>query len=175
LGKKMKMFYKIKIVTILLLFTALLGSAYADIDSLREEGFYSKSKAEHPVVHSCSVIAPQKKDYNYIHIYNLKARIVKLRSEWYTSVKEVIEEKNYCEDTDVNMQWEILIQKHPGDMQIHALHALRLGLCFKVDRGDLSVDQATDIFENMRSALISAKEREREEELENDKSKEKNL
>lgn len=46
---------------------------------------------------------------------------------------------------------------------------------FQVDRGDLSVDQATDIFENMRSALISAKERVREEELENDKSKEKNL
>ncbi len=78
----------------------------------------------------------------------------------------IAEEKNYCNDPDANMQWEALIQEHPDDMQIHALHALRLGLCFKVDRGDLSVDQATEIFENMRSALIDAKERDKQRELE---------
>ncbi len=40
----------------------------------------------------------------------------------------------------------------------------RLGLCFKVDRGDLTVDLATEIFENMKSTLISAKEMKIEEE-----------
>ncbi len=50
-------------------------------------------------------------------------------------------------------------------MQIHALYALRLGLCFEIDRGDLTVSQATEIFENMRSALIDAMAREMEEEL----------
>ena len=53
------------------------------------------------------------------------------------------------------MEWEALIREHPDDMQIHALHALRIGLCFKVDRGDISISQATVIFENMRSALIN--------------------
>ncbi|MCP4264591.1 MAG: hypothetical protein GY777_03280 [Candidatus Brocadiaceae bacterium] len=76
------------------------------------------------------------------------------------------EEKNYCNDHDANMEWEALIREHPGDMQIHALHALRIGLCFKVDRGDISVSQATVIFENMRSALINAKERDTETDLE---------
>lgn len=80
-------------------------------------------------------------------------------------------EKNYCNDPDANMQWERLIQQHPDDMQIHALHALRLGLCFKVDRGDLSVSQATEIFENMRNALIDAKKRDMEEEPEEGKKK----
>ena len=47
------------------------------------------------------------------------------------------EERNYCNDPDANMQWEALIQGHPDDMQIHALYALRLGLCFEVDRGGL--------------------------------------
>jgi hypothetical protein len=79
------------------------------------------------------------------------------------------EEKNYCEDSDANMHWEALIREHPDDLQIHALHALRLGLCFKVDRGDLTVDQATEIFENMRNALINAKVRGMEEEMEEDK------
>jgi hypothetical protein len=50
-----------------------------------------------------------------------------------------------------------MVQEHPGDLQIHAFHALRLGLCFKVGRGDLTVSLATEIFENMRSALIDAK------------------
>ena len=76
------------------------------------------------------------------------------------------EEKNYCNDPDANMEWEALIREHPGDMQIHALHALRIGLCFKVDRGDISISQATVIFENMRSALINAKERGAETDLE---------
>ncbi len=87
----------------------------------------------------------------------------------------IAEEKNYCNDPDANMQWEALIQEHPDDMQIHALHALRLGLCFKVDRGDLSVDQATEIFENMRSALIDAKERDKQRELEDFKKEGKGL
>jgi hypothetical protein len=48
-------------------------------------------------------------------------------------------------------------------------------LCFKVDRGDLTVDQATEIFEYMRSALINAKEREIEEELEEGEKEGKGL
>jgi hypothetical protein len=82
-------------------------------------------------------------------------------------------EQNYCNDPDTNMQWEAMAQEHPDDLQIHALHALRLGLCFKVDRGDLTVDQATEIFENMRSALIDAKVREMEKEK--DKNQKKDL
>lgn len=66
-------------------------------------------------------------------------------------------DENYCNDPDANIQWEALIQEHPCDLQIHALHVLRFGLCFKVDRGDLSVDQAMEMFENMRSALIDMK------------------
>ena len=85
------------------------------------------------------------------------------------------EEKDYCNDHDANMQWEALIQEDPDDMQIHALHALRLGLCFKVDRGDLSVNQAKEIFENMRSSLVSAKEMAREKELEEANNQEKGL
>jgi hypothetical protein len=73
-------------------------------------------------------------------------------------------ENNFCNDPNDNMQWEALIQETPGDMQIHALHALRVGLCIKVNRGDLTVDLATEIFENMKSALISANEMEIEEE-----------
>ncbi len=90
------MFYKMKMVTILFLFTVLSGSAYADINSLSEEELYSELQAELPVIvdHSYSVITLEQKDSNYIHIYNLKTRIVDLHPEWSVRVKEAILNSN---------------------------------------------------------------------------------
>ena len=85
------------------------------------------------------------------------------------------EQPNHCYDADANTEWEALIQKYPGDNQLHALHALRIGLCLKVDRGDITVDEANAIFENMRMALVRAKERERDKELEDSKKEEKGV
>ncbi|MBT7211285.1 MAG: hypothetical protein HN862_07685 [Candidatus Scalindua sp.] len=64
--------------------------------------------------------------------------------------------ENFCNEPDANLQWESLILEYPDDMQIHTLHALRIGLCFKVNRGDLTDGQTTEIFENMKRALINA-------------------
>jgi len=53
--------------------------------------------------------------------------------------------------------------------QVHldpSLHALRLGLCVKVDRGGINVSQATDIFEMARTSIIESKERQERRELE---------
>jgi hypothetical protein len=63
-------------------------------------------------------------------------------------------EKNYCHDPESNAEWEELINKHPNDMGIQALHALRIGLCQKVDEEVLTIPEATKIFEDMRKALI---------------------
>lgn len=70
-------------------------------------------------------------------------------------------EENYCHDPEANQQWEELASKYPQDMGIAALHALRIGLCLKVERGDLSVDEPTDIFEKVRIQLVDKKVRER--------------
>ncbi len=70
-------------------------------------------------------------------------------------------DKNNCNGTDTNIQWEALNQKYPDDVQVHALHAIRMGLFFKVGRGDITVSQATEIYENMRNVLTNAKERDK--------------
>ncbi len=67
------------------------------------------------------------------------------------------EEKNYCNDADANMKWEALIKEYPDDMGLHALHALRLGLCLKVGKGDISIDEAKEIFKNVKKAFIDRK------------------
>ncbi len=85
--------------------------------------------------------------------------------------KEVIsltlnaKEDNYCETPYTNLQWETLIQEFPEDMQIQSLHALKLGLCLKVDKGDLTVSQAIEIFNNMKNAFNNEKMKNKEKEL----------
>ena len=74
-----------------------------------------------------------------------------------TAVSVTAEEENYCKDKESWKEWDALVAKYPGDTDIQALHALRLGLCVKVQRGNLTVQQATKIFESARVAIIKKK------------------
>ena len=71
-----------------------------------------------------------------------------------------IAEQNYCNDPKSWQEYEALVQKYPNDSDVQALHALRIGLCFKVERGDVTVEQATDIFESAREANVEKKKTE---------------
>jgi hypothetical protein len=62
---------------------------------------------------------------------------------------------NSCHDVHSWREWDTLVARHPDDQALQALHALRLGLCTKVDRGDLTVAQATILFETARQALLT--------------------
>jgi hypothetical protein len=64
------------------------------------------------------------------------------------------ENENYCLDQNSWAEWDELVANNPNDMEIHTLHALRIGLCVKVDRGGITLDQATEIFESAREAII---------------------
>ena len=68
--------------------------------------------------------------------------------------------EDYCSDPESWEEWEELIEKYPNDSDIQALHALRIGLCLKVERGDLTLEQGTDIFEKARKAILEKKKAE---------------
>ncbi len=68
--------------------------------------------------------------------------------------------ENYCKDHESWKEWEALVEKYPNDLDVRALHALRIGLCVKVERGNVTVEQATLIFERAREAIISKKKAE---------------
>lgn len=77
------------------------------------------------------------------------------------------EDPNYCHDKASWAEWDALVAKYPEDQAVQALHALRIGLCVKVDRGSLSLQEATEIFEGAREAIVHGRreesaERERE-------------
>ena len=64
------------------------------------------------------------------------------------------EPDNYCHDKESWKEWDALVSDNPNDMELQPLHALRIGLCVKVDRGQITVEQATDIFESAREKII---------------------
>jgi hypothetical protein len=64
------------------------------------------------------------------------------------------ESENYCHNQESWKEWDALVEKNPYDTEVQALHALRIGLCAKVDKGQITLEQATDIFESAREAII---------------------
>ena len=62
---------------------------------------------------------------------------------------------NYCHSPESGAEWDQLLARHPHDRGLQTLHALRLGICLKVDRGELTLDAGTAIFEEARTALVA--------------------
>jgi hypothetical protein len=79
------------------------------------------------------------------------------------------EGENYCQDKESWKEWDALVEKNPNDTEVQTLHALRIGLCVKVDRGGITIDQATEIFESAREAIIQ--KRKEDQKREKDKQK----
>lgn len=69
--------------------------------------------------------------------------------------------ENYCSDSGAIQQWEALSAKYPQDDTIQTLHALWIGLCVKVKKGELEEQRAIDLFEKARAAAIAAKKAEK--------------
>lgn len=64
------------------------------------------------------------------------------------------EEWDYCKDKEIWEEWEELVAKFPDNQDVHILHALRIGLCTKVHRGELTGETAMQIFERAREVII---------------------
>ena len=65
------------------------------------------------------------------------------------------EPENFCHEPEALAEWEAMNQKYPRDLNVQTLHALRIGLCEKIDRGDIGVADGIAIFESMRQAVLN--------------------
>jgi hypothetical protein len=79
------------------------------------------------------------------------------------------EPENYCHDQKSWEEWDALVEKNPNDMEVQTLHALRIGLCTKVDRDQITIDQATEIFESAREAIIQKRKDDQQREQDRQK------
>ena len=77
--------------------------------------------------------------------------------------------ENYCHDKKSWEQWQTLIEKNSNDTEIQTLHALRIGLCVKVNSGEITLNRATDIFESAREAIIQKRKEDQKREKDRQK------
>jgi hypothetical protein len=79
------------------------------------------------------------------------------------------ESENYCHSEKSWKEWNALVAKNPNDEEVQALHALRIGLCAKVNRGGITLEQATRIFEGIREGLVQKRKEDQKREQDRQK------
>lgn len=62
--------------------------------------------------------------------------------------------ENRCNIPGAWEGWERLVRKYPDDMSLQALHALRIGLCVKIEQGTVSLNNAIKIFDDAHNLVI---------------------
>ena len=63
-------------------------------------------------------------------------------------------QENYCHDDESNAYWEDLAIRAMGSSDVIGLYKLRKDLCCQIDRGEISVESATDLFEYERARVV---------------------
>ena len=61
---------------------------------------------------------------------------------------------NYCDDKAVWEEWDKIVRQCPLDVPLQILHALRIGLCVKVENGSIAFNEATDLMNENYDMLI---------------------
>ena len=77
------------------------------------------------------------------------------------------EYENLCYDKESWKDWDKLVQNNLHNMDIQRLHALRIGVCVKVEQNSITFEEATDLFNDMYFDLFNKKGE--EEKAEKDK------
>ena len=81
------------------------------------------------------------------------------------SVAHAAEPKNYCHDKEAWDQWNDIVSKNVMNDDVQILHAMRIGLCLKVDQGSIELERAIDLFEQFRKVVLERNKPDDGEEL----------
>jgi hypothetical protein len=63
---------------------------------------------------------------------------------------EEIKSPNYCHDAQKTQEWMEMVEKYPADPIVIKLAGLREGLCMMIDRGQITLEQGIDLWEDER-------------------------
>lgn len=73
------------------------------------------------------------------------------------------DEVNYCHDKASWKEWDKLIKKHPHDMDIQMLHAVRIGFCKKIEDGSITFEMASEAFNHLHKTVLQRAQDQKEE------------
>ena len=70
-----------------------------------------------------------------------------------TTISYSAEYENFCHDHESWTDWDKLALKHPHDMDIQLLHAVRIGFCKKIEDGSISIETAVEAFDHLMKTV----------------------
>ena len=77
------------------------------------------------------------------------------------------QDQSYCQDKKAWNEWNELVQKYPHDMNIQMLHAVRIGLCKKIEKGTISFGIAREVFNQLHDTAYRKAKKEQSQLLKN--------
>ena len=81
-------------------------------------------------------------------------RLIAILISGISSLGFATEPTSYCHDKEVNAYWEDLAIQAMDSSDVIRLYKLRKDLCAQIDRGEISVENATDLFEYERARVV---------------------
>lgn len=63
------------------------------------------------------------------------------------------DETNYCHDPETWTEWEELAKEYPKNIPLQIMHALRIGLCTKIEQGTITYEEAVALMNDMMENL----------------------
>jgi|APSaa5957512622_1039677.scaffolds.fasta_scaffold248363_2 hypothetical protein len=75
----------------------------------------------------------------------------------------------FCNEPETWKNFESMAKKYPDDVPVQILHALRIGLCVKIDQNSISTTEAINLFNDMLDIVANKRgeieEQEKKKEL----------
>ena len=65
-----------------------------------------------------------------------------------------IQPENYCDDKTAWNEWDELLKVHPNNKEMQMLHALRIGLCMKIEQGSITIQEAINLFNHAHQIVV---------------------
>jgi hypothetical protein len=58
-------------------------------------------------------------------------------------------DQSFCDDTNIWDRFNAMVEKNPNDIPLQILHALKIGLCVKIEANSITTTEAMNLFNDM--------------------------
>lgn len=74
------------------------------------------------------------------------------------------DDSTFCNNSQAWDHINAMVEKEPNDIPLQILHALKIGLCVKLDQNSISSPEAINLFNDMVDTMANKRDAEKERE-----------
>lgn len=81
----------------------------------------------------------------------------------FSSFSLYAEDSSFCNNPDTWEYFESMTKKYPDDVPLQILHALKIGLCIKLEQNSITETEAIKLFNNMVDSVANMRDENEEQ------------